>query len=94
MDGSCINGCDRDRSSTHVVARNPNGKYLRHTDLATIESQGKWNPSVKRIPEDPRINEDLLYKEMSCPSRLGLFKRIPIKKRLLHQGRDVNLLLL
>ena len=62
--------------------------------LATIKSQGKWNPSTKRISEDTHINEDLLYKEMSWPSRLGLFKRIPIRKRLLHQGRDVNLLLL
>ena len=40
------------------------------THLATIKSQGKWNPSTKRIPEDNRINEDFLYKEMSCPSRL------------------------
>ena len=37
------------------------------THLATIESQGKWNPSTKRILEDTHINEDLLYKEMSCP---------------------------
>ena len=64
------------------------------THLATIESQGKWNSSIKRIPEDTRFNEDLLYKGMSCPSRLGLFKRIPIRKRLLHQGREVNPLLL
>ena len=64
------------------------------THLAIIESQGKWNPSTKRIPEDTRINEDLLYKEMSCPSCLGLFKRIFIRKRLLHQRRDVKLLLL
>ena len=64
------------------------------THLATIESQGKWNPSTNRIPEDMRINEDLLYKEMSYPSRLGLFKRIPIRKRLLHQERNVNLPLL
>ena len=60
------------------------------THLATIESQGKWSPSTKRISEDTRINEDLLYKGMSCPSRLRLIKRIPIRKRLLHQERDVN----
>ena len=64
------------------------------THLATIESQGKWNSSIKRIPEDTRFNEDLLYKGMSCPSRLELFKRIPIRKRLLHQRREVNPLLL
>ena len=62
--------------------------------LIAIESQGKWNPSTKRIPEDTCVNEDLLYKDMSCPSRLGLFKRTPIRKRLLRQGRDVNPLLL
>ena len=33
---------------------------------------------MKRIPEDTRVDEDLFYKEMSCPSRLGLFKRILI----------------
>ena len=64
------------------------------THLITIESQGKWNSSTKRISEDTRINEDLLDKEMSCPSRLGLFKRIPIRKILLHQEGEVNLLLL
>ena len=64
------------------------------THLISIESEGKWNLSTKRILEDTRVKEDLLYKEMSCPSRLGLFKRIPIRKRLLYQGRDANLLLL
>ena len=64
------------------------------THLITIESLGKWNPSMKRIPQDTRVNENLLYKEMSCPSRLGLFKRTPIRKRLLRQGRDANFLLL
>jgi len=64
------------------------------THLITIESLGKWNLSMERIPEDMRVNEDLLYKKMSCPSHLGLFKRIPIRKRLLRQGRDANLLLL
>ena len=64
------------------------------THLITIESLGRWNPSMKRIPEETRINKDLLYKEMSCPSSLGLFKRIPIKKRLIYQGRETNLLLL
>ena len=39
------------------------------------------------------LMENPLYKEMSCPSRLGLLKRIPIRKRLLHQGEEVNLLL-
>ena len=63
------------------------------THLVTIESQGKWNPSTKRILEDTRINEDLLYKGMTCPSRLRLIKRIPIRKRLLLQGREVNPLL-
>ena len=51
------------------------------TYLTTIESQGKWNPSTKRIPEDMCINEDLLYKEISCPSRLGLFKRISMREK-------------
>ena len=64
------------------------------THLIIIESQGKWNPSTKRILKDMRINEDLLYKEMSCSSHLDLFKRIPIRKRLLHQGRDANFLLI
>ena len=64
------------------------------THLITIESLGKWNPSVKRIPKDMRVNKDLLYKEMSCPSCLELFKRILIRKRLLRQGREANLLLL
>ena len=64
------------------------------THIITIELLGKWNPSMKRIPKDTCVNEDLLYKEKSCPSRLGLFKRIPIRKRLLRQGRDANLLLL
>ena len=64
------------------------------THLATIESQDKWNSSTKRISEDTRISKDLLYKEMSCPSRLRLFKRIPIRKRLLHQEGEVNILLL
>ena len=50
------------------------------THLATIESQGKWNPSAKRILEDTCINENLLYKKMCCPSRLGLFERILIRK--------------
>ena len=68
-------------------------KYLRHT-VGHHRIQGKWNPNTKNILEDTRINEDLLYKEMTCPSRLGPFKEIPIRKRLLHQGRDVNLLLL
>ena len=94
MDGSCMEGCNRDRSSTHVAARNPRWENTCDTHLATMESQGKWNPSTNRIPEDTRINEDLLYKEMSSPSRLRLFKKIPMRKRLLHQGRDVNLLLL
>ena len=57
------------------------------THLITIESLGRWNPNVKRIPEDTHVNKDLFYKEMSCLSRLGLFKRIPIRKRLLRQGR-------
>ena len=65
-----------------------------NTHLVTIESQGKQNPSTKRIPEDIRTNKDLLYKGMTCPSRLGLIKRIPIRKRLLLQGREVNPLLL
>ena len=64
------------------------------THLITIESLGRWNPSVKRILEDMRVNKDLLYKERSCPSRLGPYKRIPIRKILLRQGREANLLLL
>ena len=33
------------------------------TLLITIESLGKWNSSVKRIPEDTHVNKDLVYKE-------------------------------
>ena len=40
------------------------------------------------------LMENPLYKEMSCPSRLGLLKRIPVKKKLLHQGIEANHLLL
>ena len=40
------------------------------------------------------LMKDPLYKEMSYPSRLGLLKRIPIRKRLLHQEGEANLLLL
>ena len=36
------------------------------------------------------LMKDPLYKEMSCPSRLGLLKRIPIRKRLLHQGGEAT----
>ena len=64
------------------------------THLVTIESQGEGNPSAKRIPEDTRINKDLLYKGMTCPSRLELIKRILIRKRLLLQGREIKPLLL
>ena len=64
------------------------------THLITIESQGEGNPSTKRIPEDTHINKDLLYKGMTCLSRLGLIKRIPIRKRLILQGREVKTLLL
>ena len=64
------------------------------TLLISTESQGEWSPSTKRIPEDSRVDENLLYKEKPCPSRMELFKSIPIRKRLLQQGRDVNLLLL
>ena len=64
------------------------------THLITIESQGKWNSSTKRIPEDTRINEDLLYKEKTCLSRLGFLKKIPIRKGLGLQGKEVNLRLL
>ena len=61
-----------------------------NTHLVTIESQGEGNPGVKRILEDTRINKDLLYKGMTCPSRLGLIKRILIRKRLLLQGREIK----
>ena len=40
------------------------------------------------------LMKDTLYKEMFCSSRLGLLKRFPIRKRLLHQGGEANLLLL
>ena len=33
------------------------------THLITIESPGRWNPSVRRILEDTHVNKDLLYKE-------------------------------
>ena len=65
-----------------------------NTHLITMEFQGKWNPSTIRILEDTYINKDLLYKEIFCLSRLGLFKYSPRRKRLSHQGRGVNLLLL
>ena len=44
-----------------------------------------------RILEDARINEDLLYKGMTCPSRLGFLKKTPIKKGLGIKGKEVNL---
>ena len=64
LDSSTIRGPIEDKSpiQTRVVL-----KYLRHT----LRSLDKWNPSTKRIPEDTHINEDLLYKEISCSSRLG-----------------------
>ena len=37
-----------------------------------------------------RINEDLLYKGMTCPSRLGFLKKTPIRKGLGLQGKDVS----
>ena len=43
-----------------------------------------------RISEDARINEDLLYKGMTCPSRLGFFKKTPIRKGIGLQGKGVN----
>ena len=43
-----------------------------------------------RIPEDARINEDLLYKGMTCPSRLGFLKKTPIRKGLGLQEKDVS----
>ena len=38
-----------------------------------------------------RINEDLLCKENTCPSRLGFLKETPIRKRFGLQGKEVNL---
>ena len=77
-----MNGCNgTDRAPTWQLEMG----NTCDSHLATIESQGKWNLNTKRIPEDTRINEDLLYKELSCQSRLGLFKKIPIRKRLLQE---------
>ena len=36
---------------------------------------------MKRIPEDTRINEDLLYKGMTCPSRFGINKDDSYKEK-------------
>ena len=63
-DSSTICGPIEDESPIHTKAVL---KYLRHT----LRPQDKWNPSTKRISEDTHINEDLLYKEISCSSRLG-----------------------
>ena len=63
------------------------GIFVAHA----IESEGKQNPSAKRIPEATRINKDLLYKEKTCPSSLGFLKRTPIRKGLRLQGKEVNL---
>ena len=40
------------------------------------------------------INEDLLYKGITCPSRLGFLKKTPIRKKLGFQGREIHLRLL
>ena len=45
---------------------------------------------MRRIPEDARINKDLLYKGMTCPSRLGFLKKIPIRNGLGLQEKEVN----
>ena len=75
MDGGGTDRRGMYRPNGHV-ASNPllcgfqgtlNGKYLRHT----LRSLDKWNPSTKRILEDTHINEDFLYKEIPCSSRLG-----------------------
>ena len=43
-----------------------------------------------RIPEDARINEDLIYKRMTCSSRLGFLKKTPIRKGLGLQGKYLD----
>ena len=56
-----IKGKPKTCTKAHTIGT-PDGNYL-DTHLITIESLGKWNSSVKRIPEDTHVNEDLLYKE-------------------------------
>ena len=38
-------------------------KITCDTHLITIGTLGKWNSSMKKIPEDTHVNGDLLYKE-------------------------------
>ena len=56
-----------------------------------MEYQWKESPSARRILKDARINEDLLYKGMTCPSRLGFLKKTPIRKGLGLQGKGLGL---
>ena len=49
-------------------------KYLGHTFEIRENPKGNQNPSARIILEDTCLMKDPLYKEMFCPSRLGLLK--------------------
>ena len=45
------------------------------------QAQWKQNPGARRIPEDMRINQDLLYKGMTCSSHFGIHKEDSNKEK-------------
>ena len=51
------------------------------THLITIESLGKWNPSVRRIPEDTHVNKDLFYKESVLSITFGTIQEDSYKEK-------------
>ena len=50
------------------------------THLITIESLGRWNPSVRRIPKDTHVNKGLLYKESVLPITFGTIQEDSYKE--------------
>ena len=72
----------------------PGPRVIPDTCYARRVSKEIRNLVQKAFRKIRALMENPLYKEMSCLSRLGLLKRIPIRKRLLHQGGEANLLLL
>ena len=67
-----------DRRQAQNLYKGPYSRNLKWkllaTHLITIESPGKWNSSVKRIPEDTHVNEDLLYKESVLSIMCGVIQ--------------------
>ena len=51
------------------------------THLIIIESLGRWNPSMKRIPEDTCVNKDLLYKESVLSIMFGTIQEDSCKEK-------------